>query len=92
MLLRTAPVAYGSSPARRQIGATADTAGLHHSNITASYSTTHGNARFLTHYKARDQTAYSWILVRFISISAVPQQEPGFKCLNVFILLIYLFH
>ena len=55
LLFRAAPVAYGVSQARGQIGATA--AGLHHSHsntgsephLRPTYATAHGNARSLTH-------------------------------------------
>ena len=47
---RAAPTAYGDSQARDQIGAVA--AGLHHGHSNATSvtdTTTHSNARFLTH-------------------------------------------
>ena len=52
-LFRAAPMAYGSSQARDQIGAVA--ASLHHSHsrmgseLSVTYTIAHGNARYLTH-------------------------------------------
>ena len=61
--LRAAPVAYGSSQARGQIGATA--ASICHSRSYAG-SLTHS-------LRPGINPASSWILIRFVS--AVPQQE-----------------
>ena len=68
---RATPMAYGSSQARDQIRAVA--ASLHHSKhgiqaMTTTYTTTHGNARSLTHYvRPGIKPTSSWILVRFIT-------------------------
>jgi len=74
-LFRATPLAYGSSQARGQIGATA--AGLHHSySNTGSkpYTAAHHNTGSLTHWeKPGIEPESSWFLVGFIS--AAPQQE-----------------
>ena len=56
LLFRAAPVAYGSSQARSQMGAAA--ASLHHSNT---------NTRFLTHWvRPRIKPSSSWIRAWFV--------------------------
>ena len=78
LFFRAAPVLYGGSQAKGRIRATA--ARLHHSHssqfqaTSVTYTTAHGNARFLTHW-ARPGIKYAslWILVRFISDA--PQWE-----------------
>ena len=69
-LFRVAPAAYGVP--RSQIGAAA--AGLRQSQqhkiqaMSATYTTAHGNVRFLTHWvRPGIKPASSWILVRFIT-------------------------
>ena len=65
---RAVPKAYGSSQARGWIGAVA--AGLHHShsNVSATYTAAHGNARFLTHWvRPGIEPTSSWVLVTFIT-------------------------
>ena len=83
---RAAPMAYGSYQARGRIGAVA--ASLHHSSIltatatrqlriqvlSVTYSTSHCNARSLTHWaRPGIEPTSSWILVGFITTE--PQQE-----------------
>ena len=74
-LSRAAPMAYGSSQARGQIGATA--ANLHHSHSNAgsvNYTIAHGNAGSLSHQvRPGIKPATSWLLVGFVS--AVQQRE-----------------
>ena len=75
-IFRTTPVAYAGSQARGRIRAVA--AGLIHSNMRSEpctpYTTAHGNARSLTHWKRPGiKPASSQMLVRFIS--AEPQWE-----------------
>ena len=69
LLFRAAPAAYGHSQARGQIRAIV--AGLHHSQSnarSATYTTTQGNTRSLTHWaRTGMEPTSSWILVRFIT-------------------------
>ena len=84
LLFRAIPTANGSSQAKGRIRATA--AGLHHghSNVgsqlhlepaaSVTYTTSHGNARSLTHWERPEiQPASSQLSVGFFS--TVPQQE-----------------
>ena len=75
---RATPAVFGSSGARGHIGAA--TAGLHHSHSnttsepSATYTTTHGNAGYLTHrMRPGIKPTSSWMLVGFIATE--PQQE-----------------
>ena len=72
-LLKAAPMAYGSSQAKSQIGTVA-TAMPYLSHICDLYATAHGDTRSLNHrVRPGIESTSSWILVRFIS--AAPQQE-----------------
>ena len=68
-LFRAIPMAYGSSQARAQMGATA--ASLCHSHTrfaSVTYTRAHGSTRSLTHWaRPGIEPESSWILVRFVS-------------------------
>ena len=74
LLVKATHAAYGGSQARGRIRATA--AGLQHRiwATSVTYTTAHGNARFLTHWaRAGIKPATSWFLVGFLSTE--PQRE-----------------
>ena len=82
-LFRAAPLAYGSSQARSQIGAVAtDIAGLchiHSNTMSATYITVDGNIGSLTHWAGPGiKHTSSWILVR--SVTAEPHWQLQVLC------------
>ena len=79
-LFRAAPVAYGGSQTRGQMGATTVSLCHSHSNtgfklhLWPTYNTAHSKARSVTHWvRPRIEPATLWFLVRFVS--SAPQRE-----------------
>ena len=76
---RAAPMGYGNSPARDQIGTAVVSHSHSHSNLGPKlclqpYTTAHGNTRSLTHWARPEiEPSSSWILVRFVTTE--PWQE-----------------
>ena len=90
MLFRAVPESYGSSQARRWVGAIA--AGLHYCSqqrgiwaASATCTTAHGNVGSLTHWlRPGIKPTSSWILVGFVS------SEPWRELLSYYLLTAYL--
>ena len=90
-LFRAAPVAYGGSQTRGQMGATTVSLCHSHSNtgfklhLWPTYNTAHSKARSVTHWvRPRIEPATLWFLVRFVS--SAPQRElpPALFLLSIF--------
>ena len=83
---RPAPMAFGSSQARGQIGAVATGPCPHHiPALSATYTTAHGNARTLTHWvRPGIKPMSSWTLVGFVTSEL--QWEPPHLIFSTYVI------